>query len=326
MALETIKRSASGLTPVMSTLDVDGVPSLFGFGWLMAYVVLSGSPVAAVALGLFGGGLISDTETLGMIAGSRFGAAFVVLLAGTVHYLRGSRRIVTVAAGVLSLLVTWSIYAPATLGAYALLSTNALSGLRVEAPVFFVSFLGLVIAPVVSGVAGLLHPLALFVAGVAALIGAFNLFDRTLPEIDPQQGRFRQIADIVYRPKVMFLLGMAVTCLTLSVSVSLGILVPIAAKGYVRRENIIPYIMGANISTFIDTLFASLLVGEPRAMSVVAAEMLSVTAVSLVILFFFYRAYRRMLEAALEAAIASRRSFLVFLGITMAIPLIFLLA
>ena len=100
-SLESIKASASAVEPLMSAVRVEGITNLFGLGWLMAYVVLSGSPVAAVALGLFGAGSISETETLGMIAGSRFGAAFLVLLLGTVYYLRGERKIITVATGVL---------------------------------------------------------------------------------------------------------------------------------------------------------------------------------------------------------------------------------
>lgn len=324
-ALETIKTSARGIVPLLALLDARGVLNLFGLGWLMAYVVLSGSPVAAVALGLYGGGSIADTEALGMIAGSRFGASFVVLLVGTVHYLRGRRKIITVATGILSLLVTWSVYAPATALGYWLLVTGLLDGLRLDAPAALVSALDLAVDPLVVPLAAALHPLALLALGISLLVFSFSLFDRALPEINPQQGRFRQIADVVYRPRVMFLLGMAVTCLTLSVSVSVGILIPLSAKGYVRRENIIPYILGANISTFVDTLFVSLIVNEPRAFTVVMAEMLSVAAISLLVLFFAYRPYRRALEAILESATQNQNSFLVFLGITMATPLVFFL-
>jgi hypothetical protein len=325
-SLETIKASARGIVPVLALLHAEGILNLFGLGWLMAYVVLSGSPVAAVALSLYGAGTIGDTEALGMIAGSRFGAAFVVLLVGTIHYLRGHRRIVTVASGILSLLVTWTIYAPATVGGYLLLVTGSLDAFQATTPAVLVSAIDRTLDPAVDLLKEHLHPALMFVAGVAILVGSFNLFDRVLPEINPQHGRFRRIADVIYRPGVMFLLGIGVTCLTLSVSVSLGILVPLSAKGYVRRENIIPYIMGANISTFIDTLFASLIVGEPRAFSVVLAEMLSVGAVSLVVLLIFYRHYRHALEAVLEAATRNQRSFLIFLGVTMALPLLFLLA
>ena len=62
------------------------------------------------------------------------------------------------------------------------------------------------------------------------------------------------MARILYRPVVTFLLGALVTLLTMSVSLSLSILVPLSMRGYVRRENVIPYVMGANITTFIDTL------------------------------------------------------------------------
>ncbi len=291
----------------------------------MAYGVLSGSPVAAMSLGLFGAGAIEDTEALGMIAGSRFGAAFVVLLFGAIAYFRQRRKIITVATGILSLLVTWTIYAPATLMAYVLLSSNLLDWVRLTPPGFVLNLQGAIVKAIVAPVASLLHPILLFVAGVALLLGAFSLFDRALPELNPNHGRFRQIADIIYRPKVMFILGIAITCVTMSVSVSVGLLVPISAKGYVRRENVIPFVMGANISTFVDTLFVALLVGNPRAGAIVLAEMLSVSVVSLIVLAFLYRPYEGLLESALEAATRSPRSFVAFLGMSMAIPIFFLL-
>ena len=48
---------------------------IVGFGWLGSYAVLSGSPVAAIALSLFSKGVLSDTETFAMINGSRMGAS-----------------------------------------------------------------------------------------------------------------------------------------------------------------------------------------------------------------------------------------------------------
>src|SRR5262245_20212140 len=86
LSLELLKKGAGGVMPLLRSLHVVGVLNTFGLGWLMAYCVLSGSPIAAVALTLFGAHQVSDVEALGMIAGSRFGAAFVVLLLGAIHY------------------------------------------------------------------------------------------------------------------------------------------------------------------------------------------------------------------------------------------------
>ncbi len=322
LGLQMLKTGAGGVLPALQRLRLDGALNLFGLGWLMAYCVLSGSPIAAVSLGLFGSHAITDVESLGMVAGSRFGASFVVLLLGAVHYFRGRREMVTVATGVLCLLVTWSIYVPATIMGYVLLTTGLIDGARLPTPQALTSLVEFVYDPILVVMKQHLHLGALFALGVAALLGAFALFDRALPSIDPGHSRFRQIADVVYRPKVMFLLGIAVTCLTLSVSVSLGLLVPLSAKGYVRRENIIPYIMGANVSTFVDTLAASMLVGAPRAFTVVLAEMLGVGFFSLVILFGFYASYRDGLEWCLEWITLSRRTFLVFVASIMAVPLL----
>ena len=56
----------------------------------------------------------------------------------------------------------------------------------------------------------------------------------------------------------MFALGCAVALVTMSVSVALTILVPLVAKNVVRREHVLPYIMGANITTLGDTMFVAL--------------------------------------------------------------------
>lgn len=325
LSLELLKKGAGGVMPLLRGLHVQGVLNTFGLGWLMAYCVLSGSPIAAVALTLFGAHQVSDVEALGMIAGSRFGAAFVVLLLGAIHYFRTRATTTTVATGVLCLLVTWTIYTPATFIGYGLLTNGILEGATLPTPAAMSSLLDVIYDPITGMLARHLHPGVMFVCGILVLLSAFHLFDRALPTIDPGHSRFRQIAFVVYRTDVMFLLGIAVTCMTLSVSVSLGLLVPLSAKGYVRRENIVPYIMGANISTFIDTLVASLLVGEPRAFSIVLAEMLSVALCSLIVLLGFYQSYRDALEWCLRSVTRNRTTIAVFAGAIMIVPLLLML-
>ena len=70
LALFLLKEGASGLHPLLMRLQVSGLVNALGFGWAMAYLVLSGSPVAAISLSLFGGQVLSSVETFGMITGS----------------------------------------------------------------------------------------------------------------------------------------------------------------------------------------------------------------------------------------------------------------
>src|SRR3990172_10773684 len=62
LALQLLKSGAGGLKPVLKALSAHGEVNLLGFGWLGAYGVMSGSPVAAISLSLLSRGTISDVE------------------------------------------------------------------------------------------------------------------------------------------------------------------------------------------------------------------------------------------------------------------------
>jgi Na+/phosphate symporter len=129
------------------------------------------------------------------------------------------------------------------------------------------------------------------------------------------------MARLLYRPMITFLLGAGITTVTMSVSVSLSLLVPLSARGYIRRENVIPYIMGANITTFVDTLVAALLISKPEAFTVVLVLMISVAVVSLFILVLIYPYYERAILRLVEVVGHSRRNLAIFLLIIFGIPI-----
>ena len=95
---------AGGLRPVLDTLSSGGIAGHFGFGWFGSYIVMSGSPVAAVAMSLFAGGAITDLEAFAMINGSRMGASLIVLVVGFVSYVTGHRNPDGLYIGVVALL------------------------------------------------------------------------------------------------------------------------------------------------------------------------------------------------------------------------------
>lgn len=324
LALETLKTAAGSLGSfVRDVLDVDGPAGALGFGWVAAYVVMSGSPVAAMSLTLYASRVLTDVETFLAISGSRLGAALVVLLVGFVYRLRGRDRDTSLQMGVLSLLVTYTIYFPAMLLGVTLLESNALDRVRFSAPGALTSAIDLVFAPIVTALDAALPTAVLFPAGLATMLLAFSFFDRALPNVAAESPA-RDLQAHVFRPVVMFAIGFAITLVTLSVSVSLGVLVPLSAKGIARRENIIPYIMGANVSTFVDTLVAALLLGAPRASTIVLVEMLSVGLVSLAVILTIYEHYERVLLRAVKWILKSNATLAGFLVIILAVPIVLL--
>jgi len=324
LALLLLKTGATGLAALLQRIRAGGPVNTLGLGWLLSYVSLSGSPAAATALSLLGGGVLSPLETFGMINGSRFGASFIVLFTGFVFYLRGIRGRGVVAMGVLSMITTATTYLPAMLLGVGVLQQGWLNGVRFGSSRGLVSLIDRTFDPLVAAVGARLPDLGIFALGFGCLLVSFQVFDRALPPLgsDVLETRWGRWLD---RPFPMFLLGLGMTALTLSVSVSLSILVPLAGRGYVRRDQVVPYIMGANISTFVDTLFASLLLASSVGFTIVLVEMLCVATVSLVILAGLYRRYRDVLMEANRLITSTRWRFSIFVAFLALIPLALLL-
>jgi sodium-dependent phosphate cotransporter len=114
--------------------------------------------------------------------------------------------------------------------------------------------------------------------------------------------------------------------LTLSVSVALTVLVPLAAKGYVKRDEAIPYIMGANITTLADTLVVAMLQRTPVAAQIVLAEAIGVTIVSLIILAFFFQPVKRSVIGLDDWLVSSNFRLAVFVGGLFLLPITFILS
>jgi Na+/phosphate symporter len=326
-ALEMMKSGARGLVPLLrGHLDIEHAADCLGLGWLMAYLVLSGSPAAAIAMALLSADALTQIQAFAMVSGSRLGASFIVLLLGFIYTLRGHERWTVLSTGVLSLLLTASVQLSALPVGVFILKQGWLDAIYWSWLGLFSTGVNAILNPVIGPVTRLFPQWALFVAGGGAVTLSFQLFDRALPEFRFERAGLDQPSRLIYRPAVMFLMGLLVTLLTLSVSVSIGILVPLSARGYVRRENIIPYILGANISTMIDTLAAAVILGTPQAIAVVLAHMMSAIIVSLPIVLLLYEPYTRLMSDALEWTLGEQRNLAIFLAIFFVIPIALLLS
>lgn len=324
LALKLLSASASAVATVLGQLHVEGVMNFVGFGWLLAYGALSGSPVAALSLSLLDGGAAQPVEALAMLAGSRLGASMVVLVVGFVSYLLGRQRPDGIYIGVVALLTTATIYIPATFVAIELLRSGVLEAPARAIPNGWTEAPSALVNPIVRAIDSRLPGALVFALGIGALLGAFALFDRLLPNLDPPSARFERLSRRFAAPRPMFLFGALVTSITMSVSLSVTILVPLALKHIVRREHVVPYVMGANITTFIDTLFAALLVNARSAPAVVLAEMLAVTLVSVVVLAVGYGPYSRVILASAQRISSDRRWLGLFLAVFVGTPLVLL--
>ncbi|HEY7523101.1 MAG TPA: hypothetical protein VH720_05515 [Candidatus Limnocylindrales bacterium] len=329
IALGLMKDGARGLAPALGGA-VDTLPNAVGLGWLGALLVLSGSPIAASSLALLDGGFLSVDEAYAMVVGSRLGAAFVVLVVGVLYALRGSStgRRAPISIGILALSMTAIAYVPGGLIGLGVLDSGVLDGLDLTPPSVFFDATEAISAPIIDLVELVLDPATalgaglLFVAGLGLLLVSFRLVDELLPSVggDGEDERSRWYVG----PWTMFGIGLLVALATLSVAVALTLLVPVVAKGYVRREQTLPYIAGANITTLVDTLVVAILLQNDEAPRVVLAVALGVTVSTVFLLAVAYRPMRRAVFAVQDAVLRTRTRLVLFTGALFACPILLL--
>jgi sodium-dependent phosphate cotransporter len=325
LAIQLRKEGAKALAPHLTDSPLfSNAASTLGAGWLGAYVVLSGSPVAAVSLSLFVGGAATQLQTFTMLSGSRLGASFVVLLVGFLYAVRnrGRNRGESIGMGVLALSLTAIVYLPGMLLGYWILRSGAIDGVNLSASEDVLSVIDVIWGPAVD----LLTKLpgwTLLPVGLGTILISFRFLDRVLPQLDGERAGGKRAAWLK-RPWPMFALGCVVATLTLSVSVALTVLVPLASRGYLKREESIPYIMGANITTLADTLVAAMVLGNAVAVHIVLAEAIAVSIVSLIYLGLMYPLVRRSIMTLDEWVVSSPRRLWIFVGVLFVLPALLL--
>lgn len=311
------------LVPVLNRV-VMGPTSALGASWLATYPVLNGTAIAALAMVLFNGGLVTSLELFLMVCGSRFGSVTIVLLIGAVEY--GQRRSVSFRdamwPGILSFLVTWSIYVPVTVLGYLAVRRVAPSLSPISAG--FTFQLGALdsLEPVVNVIVAVTGPVGAALVALGLLLGSLRLFDSAFEAVDVEQLREYLVGhgrDHWY----LFVIGFIVTALSTSVAFSLGIVVPLSARGYVKRDELLPYVLGANVGTLIDTVAIAVVIGEPIGLAVVLVTvgLATLVAVGLLAVLPWYEA---VVEDAYSLTVKTRWHFIAFLGLLVALPVLLL--
>ena len=329
LAVQIMKTGAAAIGPdIQGQFPFANGISTLGFGWLGAYFVLSGSPVAATAISLFGAGTLTKLQTFTMLSGSRLGASFIVLLTGFIYAARNRQdpnRGEPIGMGIQAMTMTALVYLPGMIIGYGIIRSGLLGGLNLHASGKLEAAMSVVWGPVVDAIEGVVPEALMFLVGLLVILVSFKVLDHVLPQVSSDTTAAKR-ASWMRRPWTMFALGCIVATLTLSVSVARPVLVPLAVKGYVRRDDALPYIMGANITTLADTLVVAMLQRDPVAAQIVLAEAIGVTIVSLAILAFWYQPVKRGVIRLDDYFVGSTRRLAIFVGILFVLPVSFLLS
>jgi sodium-dependent phosphate cotransporter len=323
-AVQLLGTAAELAAPLLERLFfrvVVGDLSALGLSWVGAYVLGNGSIVAALAVSLFAVEIVSAHQLFLLISGSRLGGAAIVVFIGLLDYVQKERYSLqkSISMGLLTFLVTFSIYLPAIAMGYGALP-------YLQAPFQAISWgwsgrlRTLSVFDVLTvAITNRIGAIPAFLLAVGILFGSLKLFDRLLASVETATLR-KQFFSHFQRTWVSFAIGLVVTGLTTSVAFSLGVIVPLYNRGYIKRDELIPYILGANLGTLLDTLIVAVVLESSVGIAIVLVVQALAAFVTLLAL-LGQDSYRRAIVAVDERLRTDQRLFLLFVLLLLVVPL-----
>ncbi len=326
LSLQLLGESTQEIAPLLQdffTAFITTELSALGTGWFMAYMVLNGATSAAIGLALFESGLIDFIQVFMVVSGSRLGAAFIVILIGLIEYSKGKSSSLadSCSVGILTFLLTYTIYIPAIILGYLLLGSFEFAFLETSGPTFLSYSLTMVFQPIVDILSENIFAPLLFFLSIILLLFSLKQFDKAFKGIGKEKMRDDYIRFLITSKWIGFLAGAALTLATTSVALSLGIIVPLYNKGYLKREEIIPYILGANVTTMISSIIAAIVLSSLVGMKAVLMLTMTITLVTLTAL-IFYNQYFKLIKTMFDSIVLDKRLLYGFTLSLFLLPLI----
>lgn len=288
-------------------------------------MITSGSTVAAIAVSLFDAEIVTGAQFLLLVAGSRLGASGIVVLVGALDYFQKRRYTMGEATslGLLTFLITHTVYLPATVLAFLGLPVlrRSLSGVGRAVEVSGTPWV--IVEPAAIALVETTGAAPAFIIAVALLLVSLTLFNCVLEHVDTTWLRQRFFVRFQHR-WVAAALGMLITAATTSIAFYIGVIVPLYNRNYVTRREVVPFILGANIGTFLDTIVVGIVLDAPSAVEITLGIVGVATAITLGILVFF-EPYLTGIGAIEHHLVAHRRTLHLFVASLVLVPVVLVL-
>lgn len=264
-------------------------------GVLATALVQSSSSTTSLLVGMVAAGTIPIRHAIPVIMGANIGTTITNTVVSVGHINKGEEFKRAIAAATVHdffNLIAVVILFPIELLLHpiektAIFFTNLfgnVGGFKLLSPV------KVIVKPVVHEIIHILHknPVLVEIAGIVLLFLSLKFLTDTMKKMALKRIE-AYLDEFLFRtPLRAFILGLVLTALVQSSSVTTSLAVPFAAAGLLSLERVFPYTLGANIGTTITAIMASLITKDFHAITV-AFSHLFFNIYGILIVYFFLR-------------------------------------
>ncbi len=262
-SLTLIKVSSASLGGGIFSLTRNGMNELnaFGFGWLATLITQSSGAAAATLIAFHLAGIIGPVFLLYMIIGTRIGTSITALF--TSFLIHAKRRDFRhgFEIGLANLVYAIPI-------AIIMFLLEFFTGFFSKVGSYFVVFgypfnyniIDLVVMPIINLISSMPDNLKI-VLGVLLLVGSLKYLPRFMINIWGEVRLKSKINRLLDKKWKSFFLGLGVTILLMSTSITITFLIPLVVTRIIKLKKVIPYMIGANLGGVSEIVLGGLVLG-----------------------------------------------------------------
>ena len=276
----SLKLFGEGFAETLLATTANPIVGLF-IGILVTSVVQSSSMTTSLVVGMVGGGMMSVANAIPIVMGANIGTTITNSMVSLVHINRSAefrRAFASAIVHDIFNLLAVVLFLPIQiktnfLGRFSDYLAGVFSdygGMTLFNP------LGAITKPVIGGFLSLLDNNAIIgtIIAIILLFVSLNFMVKVLKSMLMARltGFFqRYIFKTHFRS---FLLGLVITVMVQSSSITTSIIIPLAGSGVLTLFQIFPYTLGANLGTTATAILAALATGNIAAVTIAFAHML----------------------------------------------------
>jgi len=323
VGLDIIKSS------IVSWINIDFLTQFFNtplksffVSYLMTEITMSGSPIAWAFVSLGEVLNLSQQSLTAAIMGTRGGINSFLLITGILMLIRWKSLKRALGITVIQFLVTISVTTLAAVFVFGIVklwimetfaeyigNSITMNSMLSSVTEFFSQAIVVQIPNgIITGIIWLL-----------LLIGGLFLFDKSFSFI--AHGDNKKFIRKIVSVSTSFIWGFIITALTLSLSVSIAMLLPLYVRKVINRKMLIAYILWANISTLFDTVFLWIISNSTTSIKVILSFLAAIT-IAVIIFMAIFKPYQHVISNFADKILKNKYTFIIFTAIMLLFPVI----
>lgn len=336
LGIELLKKTslilAPNLTNILQNIISTSPLKAFASGWFLTLIFQSSGAVDTLSLTLMANSIISLITTIFIIMGTAIGTTITALIISLLTKAKKRKDFrhgfeIATSATIYNVFIITIFFLLEIVFKEISFLTNTISQFIHTPKIAFVpDLIHTITNPLINPATKFLHPIVSLILAFIILIISLRFISKSIIRAMGGEKKTKHLIGKYFKTKTRaFFIGLIITAVVFSSSITIGLLVPLAMSRLINLRKAIPFIIGAEIGTMTDLILASLIIGKTIAFSLVLAYLIMFGMGALIFTINTDPIFNTTKYISKHLLKISKKKALIYLAIFIAIPIFIIL-